>query len=299
MHERYSGFGGRRGSALWLGLVGAVCVAVAGWLLWITLQPQPSDVVRTDGETGESTAPAPVELRGAETPATTTSGTQVEQAPQPAALAADAAAAPRAIGGWTMDRVETLLDTFWGREPDIDRLLALIQTLGEHAVIDEQTVSIDPEDGTVRGRVDVPGLGLAGTFAIERNRMGVDLETTTGIDGVEARTFTVGMRLGDIGIEQATAYIHHLVYEDDQQRHHDLAVRRHPVGWEIRTNRAKGTVARPLFTPDPFAYEYDDKGPIPIPTQYTEGPVEEIRDPIRIDTTPWQVWRDKIEPHKP
>ena len=278
-------------------LIAALVLALGGgaYLLWSNLGAKP-DPLAVEKDPGTVAAKGEVELAPlAEAPVVAQSGGG-ESAAVAAADVAAGLADPRV---WDKDRVDKVLDTFWGREPDIDALLQMVRELGERAVVVEESVWTEEEISTVRGRVEIEGMDLAGEFQIQRNRIEIALDGPSKIRGTESRTFRISLRTGEIGIETSGAYISYLVPETEVQSVHELATARHPVGWEVSVSYSRGTRAQPVLLSDPLAFDYDEYGPLPKEPVWTDEPVAEIVDRTRLEFSAWNQWRSKIEVHKP
>lgn len=277
-------------------LIAALVLALGGgaYLLWSNLGAKP-DPLAVEKDSATSPATEEVELAPlAEAPAVA-QGSGDSAAVEAPALAAGLAD-PRV---WDKDRVDKVLDTFWGREPDIDALLQMVRELGERAVVVEESVWTEEAISTVRGRVEIEGMDLAGEFQIQRNRIEIALDGPSKIPGTESRTFRISLRTGEIGIETSGAYISYLVPETEVQSVHELATARHPVGWEVSVSYSRGTRAQPVLLSDPLAFDYDEYGPLPKEPVWTDEPVAEIVDRTRLEFSAWNQWRSKIEVHKP
>ncbi len=197
-------------------------------------------------------------------------------------------------------RVERLLETFYGPEPDLHELMRTIADLGRRAVIDEASFELDEDRGELVGRVSVPDFDLEGRFRLQGGDLQVDLETGEGNPEWTERTFSVTLRAGEFGVDQARAYISHAYDEDDlamlQRIGGDVRVN----GWQVTTSLVGGTRATPILA----RYDELDFEGTGLVMAFSHMPgVQHDFQPIQmegpLDFGPFDIWNRLFDPHRP
>ena len=284
--------------------IGAAVVVVAAALVWIA-QREPSSAQSIGTPVAGSTD---VRSASAAEPAPDAAVEDVEplgdeRAPVPVAVAAgavDDGPTPEAVAHWTPEQLDALLDSFRGEWPRSDELLAWVEDLARSAVVDEASFRRD-EFGRLVGRVEWPGQGLAGEFALQPDQLAVSLvRPSTGGEAFMMTDLRVVVPLVASADGGLAAVQHHpdarsaVVWDA-------LGPEASAIGWHVRSSVAEGTSASPLLAK--VVGEGSERGIMigpPRPEGEFAGDVDRFpvqRDKWRHDGAGFDAWRAKLGPY--
>jgi hypothetical protein len=138
--------------------------------------------------------------------------------------------------------------SFLSATPDFASFEEAVATLAKTAEVEEETVHRNVEDGSINGKLTVPGSNLVGSFKIIGDRYSIDLEPSPGVPLPASffhRNITVSFLETALGSDKiANSVQYHPSLKQHALDSVSLGTEVY-IGWRFEVG-AKGTIATPM-----------------------------------------------------